>query len=87
MTMLVYRLILYLYPPGFRRTYGREMQHCVRQMRHADAASRRVALRIIADLISSESAESRAHPDPTRDVWELAVWDPLDASLALSLPS
>ena len=25
----------------------------------------------------SRSAESRAHPDAHRDVWELAVWDPL----------
>ena len=57
MTMLVYRLILYLYPPGFRRTYGREMQHCVRQMRHADAASRRVALRITTDLAGSLARE------------------------------
>ena len=30
-----------------------------------------------------ETAESRAHPDKTRDVWELAVWDPLPISLQL----
>ncbi|KAI1434677.1 hypothetical protein GGR50DRAFT_694891 [Xylaria sp. CBS 124048] len=39
-------------------------------------------LRILADAIS-ESAESRAHPDNTRDVWELSVWDPLPVCLRL----
>lgn len=33
-------------------------------------------LRYFANAISG-SAESRAHPDAERDVWELAVWDPL----------
>lgn len=40
-------------------------------------------LRLIGDLVNFESAESRAHPDSTRDVWELAIWDPRPASLAL----
>ncbi|KAI0490181.1 hypothetical protein F4859DRAFT_183222 [Xylaria cf. heliscus] len=40
-------------------------------------------LRLLADVISSESAESRAHPDNTRDVWEIAMWDPLPISLRL----
>lgn len=40
-------------------------------------------LRLISDIITSESAESRAHPDKTRDVWELRLWDPLPASLQL----
>ncbi|KAI0866546.1 hypothetical protein F4860DRAFT_508942 [Xylaria cubensis] len=40
-------------------------------------------LRLLADVISSESAESRAHPDSTRDVWEIAMWDPLPISLRL----
>lgn len=40
-------------------------------------------LRFLADVISSESAESRAHPDSTRDVWEIAMWDPLPISLRL----
>ncbi|RYP25188.1 hypothetical protein DL765_000069 [Monosporascus sp. GIB2] len=40
-------------------------------------------LRIVADLMSPESAESRAHPDKTRDVWELAVWDPLPICLQI----
>lgn len=33
-------------------------------------------LRYFANAIS-RPAESRAHPDAQRDVWELAVWDPL----------
>ncbi|KAK7704921.1 hypothetical protein SLS64_008269 [Diaporthe eres] len=39
-------------------------------------------LRILSDL-AGESAESRAHPDRTRDVWELRMWDPVPASLQL----
>lgn len=38
-------------------------------------------LRFLTEVLASESAESRAHPDKTRDVWELAVWDPLPVSL------
>lgn len=33
--------------------------------------------------MSSESAESRAHPDKTRDVWELSIWDPLPICLQM----
>ncbi|KAF3020540.1 hypothetical protein E8E14_005889 [Neopestalotiopsis sp. 37M] len=40
-------------------------------------------LRLLKDLVSSESAETRAHPDRTRDVWELPVWDPLPVSLSI----
>ncbi|KAK0388517.1 hypothetical protein NLU13_4760 [Sarocladium strictum] len=40
-------------------------------------------LRYIADMITPESAASRAHPDKTKDVWELSVWDPLPISLRL----
>lgn len=40
-------------------------------------------LRYLSSLIGTESAESRAHPDPKRDVWELSVWDPLPVSLRL----
>ncbi len=40
-------------------------------------------LRLLADVLSSESAESRAHPDSTRDVWEISMWDPLPISLRL----
>lgn len=34
-------------------------------------------LRYLVNALSGESAASRAHPDAERDVWELAVWDPL----------
>ncbi|KAK6853264.1 hypothetical protein PG995_010076 [Apiospora arundinis] len=40
-------------------------------------------LRLFAHMVSSESAESRAHPDRTRDVWEIAVWDPLPICLRM----
>lgn len=40
-------------------------------------------LRALGDILTSESAESRAHPDKMRDVWELRLWDPLPASLQL----
>ncbi|KAI1172389.1 hypothetical protein F4777DRAFT_515887 [Nemania sp. FL0916] len=40
-------------------------------------------LRMLADVMSYESAESRAHPDNTRDVWEISMWDPLPISLRL----
>ncbi|TKA81648.1 hypothetical protein B0A49_00535 [Cryomyces minteri] len=40
-------------------------------------------LRFINNIIASTSAESRAHPDAARDVWELAVWDPTPACLRL----
>lgn len=39
-------------------------------------------LRLLGNVLG-ESAESRAHPDRTRDVWELHLWDPLPASLQL----
>ena len=32
-------------------------------------------------MIGANSAEARAHPDPSRDVWELSVWDPTPLSL------
>ncbi|ODA76213.1 hypothetical protein RJ55_08058 [Drechmeria coniospora] len=40
-------------------------------------------LRYIADILTPESAESRAHPDRNRDVWELSVWDPLPVCIRL----
>ncbi|KAJ5112558.1 hypothetical protein N7532_000603 [Penicillium argentinense] len=40
-------------------------------------------LRYLASVISSESAQSRAHPDAERDVWEVAMWDPLPMSIRL----
>ncbi|KAI2624269.1 hypothetical protein GGR54DRAFT_568592 [Hypoxylon sp. NC1633] len=40
-------------------------------------------LRLLTDMISTESAESRAHPDRSRDVWEISVWDPLPVCLQI----
>jgi hypothetical protein len=40
-------------------------------------------LRFLQNILSSESAASRAHPDPARDVWEIAVWDPNPLCLQL----
>jgi hypothetical protein len=40
-------------------------------------------LRYIADIMTPDSASSRAHPDKAKDVWELSVWDPLPISLRL----
>ncbi|EED20654.1 conserved hypothetical protein [Talaromyces stipitatus ATCC 10500] len=37
----------------------------------------------IRNILSGETAESRRHPDPKRDVWEIAVWDPFPLSLRL----
>ena len=38
---------------------------------------------VIGAAISTETAQSRAHPDPQKDVWEIAVWDPLPLCLRL----
>ncbi|KAL1864507.1 hypothetical protein VTK73DRAFT_5833 [Phialemonium thermophilum] len=40
-------------------------------------------LRLLSGIIGTETAESRAHPDKTRDVWEISVWDPLPLSMHL----
>ncbi|RMZ81377.1 hypothetical protein DV738_g2262, partial [Chaetothyriales sp. CBS 135597] len=40
-------------------------------------------LRFLASIVGTESAQARAHPDATRDVWEVTVWDPLPLSLQL----
>lgn len=34
-------------------------------------------------MLGAETAESRAHPDQTRDVWEISVWDPFPICLRL----
>lgn len=41
-------------------------------------------LRYLADLLAPDTAESRAHPDKARDVWELSVWDPVTISLQIA---
>lgn len=40
-------------------------------------------LRFLSGILGDTSAESRAHPDPTRDVWEIALWDPIPVCLRL----
>lgn len=40
-------------------------------------------LRYLANLLSFDSAQSRAHPDAERDVWEVAIWDPLPMNIRL----
>jgi hypothetical protein len=34
-------------------------------------------------MLAGENPESRSHPDATRDVWEIAVWDPTPLCLRL----
>jgi hypothetical protein len=40
-------------------------------------------LRFLSGMIAGSTAESRSHPDSSRDVWEVAVWDPTPISLRL----
>ena len=40
-------------------------------------------LRFLSKVLAAETAESRSHPDATRDVWEVAVWDPTPLSLKM----
>lgn len=40
-------------------------------------------LRFLSNILGDPSAESRAHPDPTRDVWEVSIWDPVPICLQL----
>ncbi|KIW20276.1 hypothetical protein PV08_00851 [Exophiala spinifera] len=40
-------------------------------------------LRFLSSILGTESAQSRAHPDPKRDVWEVAIWDPLPLALRI----
>lgn len=40
-------------------------------------------LRFLSSMLAGETAESRSHSDTTRDVWELAVWDPTPLSLKM----
>ncbi|CAG8972547.1 hypothetical protein HYALB_00001239 [Hymenoscyphus albidus] len=41
-------------------------------------------LRFLTSILGDTTPESRAHPDPTRDVWEISVWDPIPVCLRLS---
>ena len=40
-------------------------------------------LRFLSNMLAGETVESRAHPDATRDVWEIGVWDPTPFSLRI----
>lgn len=40
-------------------------------------------LRFLSSILAGDNAESRSHPDATRDVWELTVWDPTPLSLRI----
>ena len=40
-------------------------------------------LRYLANMVLTDTPESRAHPDKETDVWEISVWDPLPVSLRL----
>lgn len=40
-------------------------------------------LRFLSSMLAGDNAESRSHPNATRDVWELAVWDPTPLSLRI----
>ncbi|KAK3292236.1 uncharacterized protein B0H64DRAFT_224759 [Chaetomium fimeti] len=40
-------------------------------------------LRLLQGVLRPETAEQRAHPDKTRDVWEIKVWDPYPATLRM----
>ncbi|KAB8292316.1 hypothetical protein EYC80_008058 [Monilinia laxa] len=42
-------------------------------------------LRFFSSMLgdTDTGAQSRAHPDPARDVWEIAVWDPIPICLRL----
>lgn len=40
-------------------------------------------LRFLSNILESTTAESRAHPDDSRDVWEISVWDPAPVCLRL----
>ena len=40
-------------------------------------------LRFLSSMLAANAAEARSHPDATRDVWELAVWDPTPLCLRM----
>lgn len=40
-------------------------------------------LQFFTSILGDTSAASRAHPDPSRDVWQIAMWDPTPVCLRL----
>ncbi|GAO13558.1 hypothetical protein UVI_02015690 [Ustilaginoidea virens] len=55
----------------------------VRRVRVQSSPTASTSLRLISDLMSADTAESRAHPEKSRDVWELSIWDPLPVCIRL----
>ena len=39
--------------------------------------------RFLSNMLGREHTEARSHSDATRDVWEIAVWDPMPVSLRM----
>lgn len=40
-------------------------------------------LRFLSNMLTSDNPDVRSHPDATRDVWEIAVWDPTPLSIRM----
>ena len=40
-------------------------------------------LRFLSNMLGGKNAEHRSQPDATRDVWEIAIWDPTPVSLRM----
>ncbi|KAL9100296.1 MAG: hypothetical protein Q9163_004314 [Psora crenata] len=40
-------------------------------------------LRFLSNMLAGDNGEARSHPDATRHVWEIAVWDPTPISLRM----
>ena len=40
-------------------------------------------LRFLSNMLDRQNAEARSHSDATRDVWEIAVWNPTPVSLRM----
>ena len=55
----------------------------VRRVRVDSSPTSSSPLRFLSNLLATETAEARSHPDSTRDVWELSVWDPTPFSLRM----
>lgn len=53
------------------------------RVRVDSSPARSSPLRLLSSILGDSSPESRAHPDPTKDVWEIAVWDPTPSCLRL----
>ncbi|KAJ4300508.1 hypothetical protein N0V88_003183 [Collariella sp. IMI 366227] len=54
-----------------------------RRVRVDSSPAASTPMRIVQEVLRPETADQRAHPDRTRDVWELKVWDPYPATLRM----